>query len=193
MNLDSIIIRPLTPIDFDEVITLGNKVHGAGYLDNKSMEKILERSLCNDNNCSFVIYDNASDDQKLIGFRLTYAPQSWPIDKWCSPETWPIDQNQVAYFKCNTIHPDYQGQGLGGLLLQASIKALKEMGAKAGLSHIWMQSPGNASYKYFTKAGGKLIKTHARRWYKDETIPDYVCIICGVECYCDASEMLLEF
>ena len=193
MNAQTITLKSLSPNDFDAVIALGNRVHGDGYLDEAALTEMLKRSCKGNLNCSFVLYDTDKSPELLVGFRLTYAPLTWPIDKWCSPELWPLSAQKVAYFKCNTIHPDYQGKGLGGKLLQASISTLKEMGAEAGLSHIWMQSPGNASYKYFSKAGGKLIKTHPRRWHNDKTIPDYECIICGKDCFCDASEMILEF
>ncbi|MDB2374500.1 GNAT family N-acetyltransferase [Psychrosphaera haliotis] len=183
------LIKNLSNEDFAAVIELGNKVHGDGYLDETSISKILDQSTVGSLNASYVMYH----DQTLVGFRLSYAPNKWPLDKWCTSDKWPVNKEHVAYFKCNTIHPDYQGKGLGGQLLQTSITTLKEMGAKAGLSHIWMQSPGNASFKYFTKAGGQLIKTHARRWNDDPTIPDYVCILCGNDCHCDASEMMLVF
>jgi len=189
MGQSEFTIKNFNQDDFNAVIELGNLVHGDGYLDSESIKPMLTKSLAGDQNCSYVMYKG----DQLVGFRITYAPNNWPLDRWCTPELWPIEKEAVAYFKCNTIHPDFQGKGLGGQLLRQSIKTLKEMGAKAGLSHIWMQSPGNASYKYFTKAGGKLIKTHPRRWHFDETLPDYVCIICGKDCYCDASEMMLEF
>ena len=179
----------LEPSDFEAVIELGNRVHGEGYLDLDAITTMLKKSQYHGLNCSYVMYK----DETLVGFRITYAPNSWPLDKWCTPEMWPVDKKEVAYFKCNTIHPDFQGQGLGGQLLKQSVDTLKQMGAKAGLSHIWMQSPGNASYKYFTKAGGKLIKLHPKRWFNDETMKDYVCILCGAACECDASEMILEF
>jgi ribosomal protein S18 acetylase RimI-like enzyme len=182
-------LRPLLKEDFPKIMQLGNWVHGDGYLDLMSLDRMLMKSIHHSLNASYVMYDQ----DKLIGFRISYAPNEWDVDKWCTPELWPVEKEQVAYFKCNTIHPDYQGQGLGGKLLEASIHTLRDMGAKAGLSHIWMQSPGNASFKYFTKAGGQLIKTHARRWNNDPNIPDYECIICGKDCYCDASEMMLEF
>lgn len=193
MNPDLLSLKPLSLTDFDDVIALGNRVHGEGYLDNDALTKMLKRSVYNDLNCSYVLYDTSVTPNRLIGFRLTYAPNSWPLDKWCTPDEWPVTPDLVAYFKCNTIHPDYQGRGLGGLLLKESVATLKKMGAKAGLSHIWMQSPGNASYKYFTKAGGQLIKLHPRRWHNDVTIPDYICILCGKDCHCDATEMMLEF
>ncbi|WP_299264003.1 GNAT family N-acetyltransferase [uncultured Psychrosphaera sp.] len=174
---------------FSDVIELGNLVHGDGYLFPDTIATIHTKGIKDGLNSSFVLYQG----DLLVGFRLTYAPNNWPLDRWCTPELWTVDQKEVAYFKCNTIHPDFQGKGLGGTLLSESISVLKKMGAKAGLSHIWMQSPGNASFKYFTKAGGILIKTHPRRWHEDESLPNYVCIICGEDCYCDASEMLLEF
>ncbi|NVK23497.1 MAG: GNAT family N-acetyltransferase [Gammaproteobacteria bacterium] len=186
---ESFKIKHLEPTEYQAVCTLGNWVHGEGYLSKQTLHEMHKKSLYKDLNASYVMYDG----DVLIGFRISYAPGCWPLDKWCTPNLWGVDQSEVAYFKCNTIHPDYQGRGLGGQLLKQSITTLKSMGAKAGLSHIWMQSPGNASFKYFTKAGGKLIKTHARRWYHDDSLPDYICILCGEDCYCDASEMLLQF
>ncbi len=182
-------VKNMSEQDFEAIIKLGNGVHGDGYLDHQSINEMLVKSIKDDLNSSYALYDN----NLLVGFRITYAPTKWVPDQWCSPQLWSVKKEHIAYLKCNTIHPDYQGKGLGGQLLNASVSQLKKMGAKAGLSHIWMQSPGNASYKYFTKAGGKLIKTHARRWNNDPALPDYMCIICGKECYCDASEMLLEF
>lgn len=189
IKLSKYTIKHLSQDDFENVISLGNLVHGDGYLDLPSIEEMLGKSTKDDQNASYVMYDGST----LVGFRITYAPNNWTLDQWCTPELWPVDKEQVAYFKCNTINPDYQGQGLGGQLLRTSVATLKEMGAKAGLSHIWMQSPGNASFKYFTKAGGQLIKTHPRRWNNDPSLPDYVCILCGTDCYCDASEMILVF
>ncbi|MBU2917603.1 GNAT family N-acetyltransferase [Psychrosphaera sp. F3M07] len=174
---------------FTDVINLGNLVHGDGYLFPDTLAAMHLKGIKDGLNSSFVLYHG----DMLVGFRITYAPNNWQLDRWCTPELWPIATELVAYFKCNTIHPDFQGKGLGGKLLSESMTTLKQMGAKAGLSHIWMQSPGNASFKYFTKAGGVLIKTHPRRWHEDEALQDYVCIICGEDCFCNASEMMLEF
>lgn len=179
----------LTADHFTDVINLGNLVHGDGYLCPETIADMHLKGIIERLNSSFVLYQ----DDLLVGFRITYAPNNWQLDRWCTSELWPVDKEQVAYFKCNTIHPDFQGRGLGGRLLSESITTLKKMGAKAGLSQIWMQSPGNASFKYFSKAGGVLIKTHPRRWHEDETLQNYICIICGEDCFCNASEMMLEF
>jgi ribosomal protein S18 acetylase RimI-like enzyme len=189
MDTNKYTVEPLAESDFSDVVSLGNLVHGNGYLSNDALQDMLRKSIKNNLNASFVMRDG----EKLIGFRISYAPEQWTIDKWSTPKQWPVIKSKVAYFKCNTIHPEYQGQGLGGILLSTSVDKLKEMGAQAGLSHIWMQSPGNASFKYFTKAGGILIKEHKDRWFNDPTSPDYQCVICGDSCRCVASEMMLVF
>ncbi|GIU38334.1 GNAT family N-acetyltransferase [Shewanella schlegeliana] len=182
-------IVPLTPIHFDAVIALGNQVHGDGYLDAKSLAHIVSLGYKKGINSCFVAIEKGA----LLGFRLCYAPGQWPIDKWCSPKLWGIEEECVGYFKCNTVAKDARGKGLGGRLLQASISALTQQGATAGVSHLWQQSPNNAAVKYFTKAGGKLIYEHPNRWNDTEEHPDYVCILCGPNCHCVACEMLLTF
>ena len=82
---------------------------------------------------------------------------------------------------------------MGGQLLKHSVNAVKAQGAKAGVSHLWQQSPHNAAVRYFTKAGGKLIKQHPERWNQRYVGEEYLCVICGTDCKCVACEMLLVF
>ncbi|WP_394130201.1 GNAT family N-acetyltransferase [Shewanella maritima] len=182
-------ITQLTPADFHAVITLGEQVHGAGYLDMAELEKIYQQGIKNGINAHFV----AIEQGQLIGFRLTYAAGQWPKDQWCSVDKWGIDFEDVCYFKSNTLAEQARGKGLGGKLLSASIDAVKAQGAKAGVSHLWQQSPNNAAVKYFSKAGGKLIATHPQRWNQRYVGDDYHCVLCGDDCQCDACEMLLVF
>ncbi|WP_440056977.1 GNAT family N-acetyltransferase (plasmid) [Pseudoalteromonas sp. T1lg65] len=183
-------IIPLAPEHFDQVIPLANLVHGDNYLDQKSISEMYKKGLKSDINASFVALDETG---KLLGFRTSYAPGQWLIDKWCSPDLWPVKQGEMAYFKCIAIAPDAQGKGIGPKLLQHAIAALKAQGATAGIAHLWKQSPGNAAVKYFTKAGGKLIKVHNDKWLDDCLYNGYVCTICGTECHCQAAEMVIEF
>ncbi|MGB0495359.1 MAG: GNAT family N-acetyltransferase [Kangiellaceae bacterium] len=173
---------------FEDVIKLGNKVHGDGYIDLPTLQSVLKKSIKDDLNCSFVIYDN----KKLVGFRLTYAPQKWEIDEWCSPELWETPQDKVCYFKSNTVDADYRGQRVGKQLLEASIAITQQMGATAGICHTWMQSPGNLAYLYFIGCGGEFVKKHPKRWFEDGQ-NGYDCLVCGKGCECDASEMILKF
>ncbi|WP_133406177.1 GNAT family N-acetyltransferase [Parashewanella tropica] len=182
------IIRQLTKQDFQDVIELGCCVHGEGYINQQELHDIYSKGIKNGINPHFVAYK----DKVLVGFRLTYAAGQWPLDRWCSEEKWSIKPNDVCYFKCNTVAEEARGEGLGGKLLDASIQAVKKQGAKAGISHLWKQSPNNSAVKYFSKAGGVLIKEHPNRWNR-EFNPDYNCALCRGECQCTACEMILIF
>lgn len=175
---------------FSQVISLGNLVHGENYLDEEKLEKIYQMGLRNGLNSSFIAVD---EQDRVVGLRLTYCPSQWEIDKWCTPTEWPVAVEAMAYFKCIAIHPDAQGQGIGPKLLAASITVLKQQGAKAGVAHLWRQSPGNGAVKYFTKSGGKLVKLHDDRWLENCINDGYECPICGNECHCQAAEMVIEF
>lgn len=187
---NSLKLVPLEPLHFDRVIDLGNDVHGDGYLTTEIITKIYKKSILHDINCSFVILD----DEKMVGFRLTYAPTLWSIDEWCSPDLWQLPIEQLCYFKSSTVDKNYRGKGIAKQMLQASILAADKMGANGGICHTWMQSPGNAAYQYFIKSGGIHLKTYPNRWLQD-SIEGYRCIVCGADnyCRCDAGEMILYF
>ncbi|MBE8167041.1 MAG: GNAT family N-acetyltransferase [Shewanella sp.] len=182
-------IRPMKEEDFEQIIKLGNLVHGEGYLDFKSLTDIYSKGIKNGINAHFV----ALEKNRLLGFRLTYAAGQWPLDKWCSVNQWNIEPDLVCYFKCNTVVEDARGKGLGGLLLSKSVEAARQQGAEAGLAHLWKQSPQNSAVRYFTKAGGQLIQEHQSRWSWDNMSRHYNCILCAGDCHCTACEMLLNF
>lgn len=188
MTNPNIVIEPLQPRHFAGVIDLGNRVHGDGYLTPQSIEAIAAKGLKDNINCSFV----ACVNDKVIGFRLTYAIGNWHSDQWCTTAKWPVDEAKVCYFKCNTVDEAYRGAGLGSKLLAHSVKAAAQQGAQAGLAHIWRQSPGNSAFRYFSKCGGKLIADHPGKWHQD-SLDGYHCVVCDGPCDCTAAEMLIDF
>lgn len=179
--------RPVSPEHFSSILTLGNAVHGNGYLTDISIQMLYQASWLHNVNASWVALKN----QKLIGFRLTQAAGNWEIDQWCTPSAWQLESEKICYFKCNTVNANYRGLGIGSELLRRSIKSVKQQGSQAGLAHIWLASPGNSAFKYFSKAGGKLIKEHPGKWSANYV--DYPCPLCGEGCHCVAGEMLLRF
>ena len=185
---NTITYKTISLEDFKATIELGTQVHGEGYINAKNLKEWVNKGIKDDINAGFVAYDG----DKLVGFRVTYAIEQWQIDEWCSPELWSVEQTKVCYFKCNTVNENYRGYGVGSKLLQLAINAAKQQGAKAGVSHLWMQSPGNSAVKYFTKWGGKLIKEHADRWH-ELSLQGYDCPVCQNECHCSAAEMLIKF
>ena len=105
--------KELTHDDFDQVIALATTVHGDGYLDQASILAWYNKGVYKDINTAFVVYH----DDKLVGFRITYAATQWDIDQWCTPEKWHVATDKVCYFKCNTVDENYRGHGIGGELL----------------------------------------------------------------------------
>ncbi|QYJ74258.1 GNAT family N-acetyltransferase [Shewanella sp. FJAT-52076] len=184
-----LIIRQMQPEDFDAVLALGEAVHGDGYLDLAHLQSLWQAGIKAGINASFV----ALDQNGLLGFRLTLAAGQWHPDRWCSPSLWGIAPDRVCYFKSNTLAPVARGRGLGGILLQHAVDAVKAQGALGGIAHLWQESPHNAAVRYFSKAGGKLIKAHPDRWNQSHDNPDYLCTLCGNDCHCTACEMLLVF
>jgi len=180
---------PLAPEHFAGVIALGNKVHGDNYLTNALLSDYYTKSFVDDINASWI----ALNQNSVVGFRLTFAHNQWQTDEWCTPSLWPATVANICYFKCNTVDPAMQGQGIGSHLLRKSIDAAKLQGADAGLAHIWLASPGNSAFKYFTKNGGQLIKKHANKWRYASIYEGYDCPVCAEYCECEGAEMLLEF
>ncbi len=180
--------RVMSPDDFYAVITLATDVHGEGYIDPQSITKWFNRGLLNNINASFVAYHN----EVLVGFRLTFACDTWLIDQWCTPDLWEIPTDKVCYFKCNTVDENFRGYGIGSQLLKLSINAAKQQGALAGISHLWRESPENSAVNYFSKCGGELIKDHPDRW-NELSQQGYCCPICEDDCHCTAAEMIIRF
>ena len=187
-NQDTIRYLPLTSVYFSQVIILANQVHGEGYLDDEKIKQWTNKGIVNAINCSFV----ALLDNKLVGFRSTYSANQWAIDQWCSPALWQVDSQKCCYFKCNTVDEKYRGLGIGKQLLKLAIEAAQQQGAQAGISHLWKQSPNNSAVSYFSKCGGKLIKSHPDKWNEDSR-QGYDCVLCGHDCHCEAAEMIIHF
>ncbi|TPH15030.1 GNAT family N-acetyltransferase [Litorilituus lipolyticus] len=184
--------HPLTAEYYQQVIDLGNSVHGDGYLDSNKIVLWTNKGISQINgetvNTNFV----ALHQDKVVGFRITYSAKQWPIDQWCSPSLWQVPQEQCCYFKCNTVNEQYRGKGIGKKLLMLAIEAAKKQGAVAGISHLWKQSPNNSAVKYFTHCGGKHIASHVGKW-NEESKQGYCCVICGYDCQCEAAEMIIYF
>lgn len=187
--MSDILYRQITAADEAAVIDLANEVHGENYLTSQTFQHYLAAGTVGDVQLSWL----ATQNEKILGIRLTLAPQQWPIDDFCTPDAWPIHLDKLCYFKCAAVSERARGLGIGKKLLFCSIDSAKVLGCQGGLAHIWMQSPNNSAYEYFTRCGGEMIKQHGKRWYQASVEDGYYCPICDGICYCDAGEMLLKF
>ena len=180
--------KTMAASDFNNVIALGNHVHGDGYLNDDNIRQWFDKGLKDNLNSNIVAYL----DKTLVGFRISYSAGNWQADQWCTPSKWKSLEQQTAYFKCNTVSEECRGLGIGSQLLKLSIDVLKLQGAKAGVSHLWRQSPNNSAVGYFTKCGGALVKDHPDKWHQD-SVNGYQCTLCGFDCHCVAAEMIIYF
>lgn len=187
--MEKIDYKQLAPAFFDQVIGLGNKVHGDNYLDPESLARIYHKSIVNGINASWV----ALICDELVGFRLTLAADQWEPDHWCTPDLWNVASKHVCYFKCNTVDERYRSAGIGSRLLSLSINCARQQGSHAGLAHIWLASPGNSAFRYFSKCGGELIKKHPGKWRNLSIDDGYCCPVCPDICECVAAEMIIHF
>lgn len=181
-------ILELTPIYFADVVALANQIHGDNYLTVQSLLQMQQQGIKHNINASFVALNKQG---QLIGYRLSFAAGQWQIDKWCSVSLWPVVVSDMAYFKSVGVSPTARGQGVASALLRKSAAMLSQQGAKAGLAHIWRESPGNAAERYFSHAGARLLKVHAERWRHLSEFEGYICPRCGALCLCSAAEMVL--
>ena len=196
----------LSPKHFKAIISLGEQVHGENYLDLTSLTDLYERGVSGGVNASWVALEEHSgslpsskcgnritEDGYLIGFRITIAAGQWQPDQWCSPDLWAVQPEHVCYFKSNTVDASTRGRGVGSTLLKRSIQNAKKQGAIAGLAHIWLASPNNSAFRYFSQNGGELVKKHPNKWRLLSIEDDYHCPVCNCVCECTAAEMLLTF
>lgn len=184
-----VIYRTITAADSAAVIDLANEVHGDNYLNPESLNALLRGGTVGDVQLNWL----AERDGEVLGVRLTLAPGQWPVDAACTPTKWPVAAEQMCYFKCAAVSERARGLGIGKQLLQCSIDAAQQLGCKAGLAHIWLQSPGNSAYEYFSRCGGALITTHPDRWLQASLEDGYYCPVCDGTCRCEAGEMVLVF
>ncbi|MFT4994975.1 MAG: GNAT superfamily N-acetyltransferase [Paraglaciecola sp.] len=187
--MEKIQYQQLAPQYFQQVLELATAVHGENYLDMPGLQSIFQHSFDQDINASWV----AVDGQQVVGFRLTLAAPHWQPDRWCSSQEWAIEQKKLCYFKCNTVAQPYRGMGIGKRLLGLSIEKAKLQGCLAGLAHIWLASPNNSAYQYFSKCGGKTVKYHPGKWRELSIEHGYRCPVCPGICECVAAEMILYF
>ncbi len=124
-----IVYKELPPEYYRAVVVLANDVHGDGYLTMDTIEQWVTKGISHKINSSFI----ALLGGQLIGFRVTYAAQQWPLDQWCSFELWKAPVEKCCYFKCNTVDEKYHGLGIGKKLLKFAIEAATKQGTIAGI------------------------------------------------------------
>ena len=151
---NKIIIRPIKPDDAEQYVRLGLLVWRDAYKhifpeevfiekENKAEDKIknFDKSIYNNNiTLCFV----AEIDGKIVGFLFGRRISHYQY----------FGEKGYADLEAIYIHPDYQGQGIGGRFKQIFIDWAKENGAKKFV--IGVLKDNFKARKVYEKWGGKL-------------------------------------
>lgn len=159
---------------------------GKNYFLEEDLVDLAKRSQFGGKNCSFLCFKN----EELVGIRLSYAPGKWPEDLVgkSSPHKYKYPLDTVGYFKSLFLNEKFQGKGVGGKLSNLGIEKMREMKAKAIVTHCWLESPNQSSERYLSKLGFEPVNDIPLFW-KDI---DYLCSGCAIKpCKCTAREMIL--
>lgn len=183
------LIRELTESDLPAVKRFTDQEIGENYYSLEELRLNYLKARKENIQCSFVLED--SESGKIVGLRLSYPPGNWAKGKGSKlrPDLWKIDLERAGYFQSLFLAPQVRGQGWGPKLSQASMQAMKKLGALAVVTHSWVESPGGSSGKYLRKIGFKPVIQHPKYWVD----VDYVCTRDGKPCQCTAEEMILYF
>jgi ribosomal protein S18 acetylase RimI-like enzyme len=178
-------IRPLDHFDLVAVKDFTDITIGKNYFSLAELEENLRQSVKDSVMCSFVLLDAKNQIQ---GFRLAYPPGTWSKGKGSKlrSDLWKVPLEDVGYFQSLFLSDPVQGQGWGPKLSEASITAMKALGAKAIVTHAWKESPNNSSVRYLSKFGFQTVATHPEYWID----VDYECVLDGKPCRCTAEEMI---
>lgn len=182
--MDDFRITHLDFTDIQSVKLFTDRWIGANYFSLLDLQDILEKSKKDGLNASFLAWKQ----ERLIGVRLTFAPSTWVSSaQQICPDLWTVPPESVGYFKSLFIDEEFQNQGLGKRLSKISGETLLKQGAKAIVTHSWLESPNNSSQNYLIKSGFIVVANHKNFW---EHI-DYQCLRCSPSrCKCTAVEMI---
>jgi hypothetical protein len=181
---NTIEIRSFELCDLEQIKIFTDKWIGTNYFSLSDLDKIHQQSCLLGKNASLLAFD----DKQLVGVRLSLAPNQWVnSSSKISPQLWSVDPKCVAYFKSLFIHDSYRKKGLGPLMSSKSEEILVQMGAKAILTHSWLESPNNSSQEYLLKYHFIELARHSLFWNDI----DYLCTRCAPRrCECTAVEMI---
>lgn len=192
LDLTNLKVIELNASHIPEIVQFADRNIGTGYYKSHEAKRLLEVSQAPKNPCSFGLID-VQRHNRLIAIRLTLPPGDW-IEEFAHgqafPKKWKLPISQIGYFKSLFIDEDYRGRGLGPYLSSLAIDQLRQLGAKAVVTHAWKESPNNSSSRYLKKIGFEIIGEHPHFWSE----VDYDCTGCHVRpCTCTAIEMIYYF
>jgi len=159
------------------ILSLVKELIGAGDVEDAERAKV--------NNIIVAV-----DNEQIIGGGIFYYPGEYP-----ETDLWAVKPYVHKKYRCLTglinfvvVDKTLQTKGVGTLLVKAMMDKLIAHGCTKIFAYVWAGSPGNASYKTFSKCGFVLKKVIENAW---DELDNYNCSVCYPDrCSCSCDIML---
>ncbi len=182
-------ISPINQADFKEILTLSDKLLGAGYLDEMQLQKYL-----GDKHKTGIV--SKSSKGEITGFQLVLTCElDELLQMSVSEHNWFKEyfssKAPIGVIKTVGVNPEYKNQGIGTLLTSKGIEILQKE-ATTIISMCWDQKDDTPFARVLEKCNIHLIKTIPAYWEEDSLAKEYSCKFCG-EPPCLCAALIYEF
>ena len=180
MNFISVIKKA----DFQDVLSLSDKLLGVGYLDEFQLQHYIDVE-------SKTGIVSKSPSGEITGFQLVLTCElDELLQMSVSEHNWFKEyfsnKSPIGVIKTVGVNPEYKNQGIGTLLTSKGIEILQKE-ATTIISMCWDQKDDTPFARVLEKCTMHLIKTIPAYWEEDSLVKKYDCKICGEPpCLCAA-------
>jgi GNAT superfamily N-acetyltransferase len=180
---DSILIRPITEIDFPTILAISNNRFGEDYLDMYELSTYLTHinrisvvALVNDKIAGFALAQ-VCDQNALMS--LVFCEHDWFREQF-------LNKYPIGILKTIAVDHKFSNLGIGTALTTYRIDILKKS-TNSILAVNWEQKEHLENSRLLEKCGLSLQRRIERYWMEDSLAKGYTCVRCGAPpCKCAA-------
>lgn len=160
------------------------EVLNSGLGENYVNDKYLQTAIRHSELVCIAMYDN-----DIVGAATARTMPEKEIRETEEMFKLTLPSRNVVLFESSAVLPEFRGQGIGHSLNLFRI-GWASMFARLGISISW-RTGTEESYPVWKKLGAKEIGT-CEAYFKDTVDEDHPCPICGADCKCSGTLMVLE-
>ena len=165
-------IVEILPTDFEAIIQIANSCFGKDYLTADQLSKLVEWK---------GVFLKALVNDKTVGFCFTlWYPENDNIDPQLIDYSGKHFVFPIGAIKTIAVEKQFQLQGIGSMLIEASIKKANKMfGATVFLYLAWTESKSFGFTAKLKKMGFEAVEIIPNYWYKESLKRNFGCLRCG--------------
>jgi len=183
MTEELIHIKPLSQLDFDEIVAISDLQFGSSYIQMDQITARLEK--VNDIGISITV------NQRLLGFALSERTTPNRLNAILHQSEIDVidyfkNSNVITWIDTIAVSPEAIGKGLGKKMIQNLMPISKNKG-EAVLSVVWEHKKGNPLATIYEHLGFERLQYIPNYWSADSLKKGYSCLYCGnPPCQCSA-------